>query len=149
MEMDGEPGLWGWLGIRRVWRLRYGKVPCLGIRAARCLRHLQSEIMCENLGKESVGKVDLFCYEVLPRSRKRPNEVMKYWRKRHSDIKCNITRSWDPAPCSKASTRHKLAKVITSKTRTYHASIIAIATLHFPPHLKPHTLINLHIRHVL
>lgn len=32
---------------------------------------------------------------------------------------------------------------------TYHTTILSIPTLHHPPHLKPHLLINPHIRHPL
>jgi hypothetical protein len=37
----------------------------------------------------------------------------------------------------------------TQKENTYHASIVSVATFHLPTHLKPHTLIDLHIRHIL
>jgi hypothetical protein len=33
--------------------------------------------------------------------------------------------------------------------KTYHTSILPIPTLHLHTHLKPHPLINLHIRHIL
>lgn len=60
--------------------------------------------------------------------------------------------AWDYAPCSKA--RDQVKECHKDQRRependTYHASIIAIPTLHLLAHLKPHALIDLHIGHTL